>query len=270
MYILAIVFEIGLVLFLVFWLKKRFDMGWKLFLYSIGLSLAFQMVLFLVLIPIETPIVLLLLSAPVELLVLLLAGTGVLFMLIGTVIDEGGKYLSFRLILKKERSWQKAVVFGAGWSSIGLILLAVNNMILVPELMWLSGLGTEQYINILNQTGMYTESQLLEQWGIVESLSWLDPVLEVVESVSMLIMHISLSVLVMQVFLQKKFLFLPLAMLMHFVVSTSNILSLFYGLEVSYILMLILSVIVGILSFRLAKVNLNELFSKSKRKRQAR
>jgi uncharacterized membrane protein YhfC len=243
-YILAVIIEISLPILILWYLRKKLEANYKIFLYGAGLFLFFQVVHFIILLLINDPLTSVLLYAPEESLTLVLVGISLLFGLLAGIIEEVGRYLSFKYVLKKARDWKKAMVFGAGWGGIESIIIGLIVILSLSDLLFIIEVGTDNYISILNETGSFTESDLIVERQVVESITWVDPLLGALERISTLIVHISLSILVMQVFTQKKIMFLWISIILHTLFDTLAILLVQFGALITEFFLLMIAVII--------------------------
>lgn len=187
-----ILFPLGLGL----WIARRWRVPWKFFGYGALIFLAFQ----------------LLTRVPaVQIAQLLLAGTlqespwykygwFILLALTAGLFEEGGRYLGYRYLWKKEeKNWPRALMYGAGHGGLesmllvgGLTLLSVINAIVLFRLDP-SALPPDQALAIHQAR----ETIALTTW-------WL-PLLGALERLMAMAVQVSLSVLVLQVFTRGQF-----------------------------------------------------------------
>lgn len=259
-YIISIIINISLPILLFFFLNRKLNIGWKMFLYGAGLFLLFRIPLGFILDLIYTPLTLSLLLSMPEALSLALFIVALVLGILGGLFEGIGRYVGFRFT-KKFRGWKNALMFGTGWVTVETVFFVIFIIMELSTLMWILDIGTEQYITLLGETGYFTEEELLEQLYIIESSSWLDVLPMIITRFSAIILHLSLSIIVMQVFSQKKMLFLLVAIFMSAIVDMASIL-LNFGTILNSILILVITVVMGYLTVRVSKIDLNELFAK--------
>lgn len=126
------------------------------------------------------------------------------------LFEEGARYLVYRYLLKKARSWQEALAFGAGHGGIESILLGLAVVLTLVNMFVLRGMDTSQLPVSGEQATLL--AQQVEQFF---SLPWYMPLLGGVERLFAIALHISLAVLVLQVFTQGKISYLIMAMGYH-------------------------------------------------------
>lgn len=132
--------------------------------------------------------------------------------------EEPIRYLVYRFGLREARSWEAGVTYGAGWGGVESALLGALAMIgLYQALAFrnadLSGLVPADQL-------AQTAAELANYWGI----PWYGALLGALERVFAIIIQISLSVIVLQAFLRRNWLWLPLAIGWH---ATVNAVGLF-------------------------------------------
>lgn len=140
-----------------------------------------------------------------------LAMIAVLLGLSAGVFEEVARYLFYRFWLKKDtdRTWNSAVMFGAGHGGVEAIILGVLAVVAFIQLLVLRDvdLSTQVSADQLELAKMQVETY----W----SLPWYAVLLGAVERVAAISFHISASVMVLQVFRRKNILWLILAVGWH-------------------------------------------------------
>lgn len=145
----------------------------------------------------------------------------VLLGLLAGLTEELARYFVLKYSLKDARSWPSSLMFGAGYGGFEAIILGilalfayVNMVMYAQNPAALSTLPADQ-LTVL-------QAQMAAYW----SAPWPMTLLGALERAFALCVQLSLSVLVMQVFLRKQILWLPLAILWHTVVDALMVLSL--------------------------------------------
>lgn len=125
------------------------------------------------------------------------------------VFEEGARYLVLRFWAREARSWQSAVLFGAGHGGIeailvgGLALLAYFVMLAYREI---------DLATIVPAAQLETARQQVQAYW---SVAWYDSLLGALERAMALVCQVAMAVLVMQAFLRRNWLWLGLAILYH-------------------------------------------------------
>ncbi len=125
------------------------------------------------------------------------------------VFEEGARYLVLRFWAREARSWQSAVLFGAGHGGIeailvgGLALLAYFVMLAYREI---------DLATIVPAAQLETARQQVQAYW---SVAWYDSLLGALERAMALVCQVAMAVLVMQTFLRRNLLWLGLAILYH-------------------------------------------------------
>jgi uncharacterized membrane protein YhfC len=127
------------------------------------------------------------------------------------IFEEGARYLMYRFWTKEARSWGQGLMLGAGHGAGGEAMIFIGLLLLVNFLAMLafrhsdlSGMVAPDQLALLQQ-------QLDAYW----SAPWYDSLLPAVERALAIVLHLSLSVLVLQVFTRRKIYWLGLAILWH-------------------------------------------------------
>ncbi len=126
------------------------------------------------------------------------------------LFEEGARYLVYRFLIKKARSWREALAFGAGHGGIESILLGLGVVLTLVTMIVLQGMDLSQLPLSGEQATLI--AQQVEQFF---ALPWYTPLLGGVERLFAITLHISLAVLVLQVFTQGKISYLFIAMGYH-------------------------------------------------------
>jgi uncharacterized membrane protein YhfC len=138
-----------------------------------------------------------------------LAFTAIFLGLSAGLWEECARYASFRWWAVEARSWQKALGYGAGHGGIEAILLGILVLYTYLQLLALQGadLGT-----IIPQDRLEIVQQAINAYW---SLPWYTSMLGALERIFALTTHLTLSVLVLQVFVRRHIRWLLLAVIWH-------------------------------------------------------
>jgi len=131
--------------------------------------------------------------------------------------EESFRYGAFRWWAKDARSWSKALMMGNGHGGIEAILLGV--LVLINYvIMWVAqGMDLSAYIPA-GQLPIFEE-----QVAIYWSIPWYDSLLGALERVFALTIQISLSVIILQVFLRRNLVWLLIAIGWHALVDALSV-----------------------------------------------
>jgi uncharacterized membrane protein YhfC len=144
----------------------------------------------------------------------------ILFGLSAGVFEEVARYLVYRFWMKDVRSWREGVFFGLGHGGVEAIILgALAGLALYAALAFQStdfeALEPDQLQAITLQFEAYWASP------------WFEVLLGFVERVFALMMHVSLALLVLQVFLRRRAWWLALAIIWHALVDAVAVFGLY-------------------------------------------
>jgi uncharacterized membrane protein YhfC len=205
--IATIVFVVLFPLVLGFVLHRRLHVSWRYFWFGALIFFVFQIISRVPAVQIIQAVITPQLEASKALLwawVFILALTAGLF-------EEVGRYLGYRWFMgKEEKTWDKAVMYGAGHGGLesmllvgGLTLISLVNVLIIPTLNP-STLPAE------------TQKQVADQFAAIAAQpAWL-PLLGAYERVCAIAFHIAMSVVVLQVFRRGQIRWLWVAVLAHF------------------------------------------------------
>ena len=126
------------------------------------------------------------------------------------LFEEGARYLVYRFLIKKVRTWREALAFGAGHGGIESILAGLAVVLTLVTMIVRRGMDLSQLPVSGEQAPLI--AQQVEQFF---ALPWYTPLLGGVERLFAITLHISLAVLVLQVFTQGKISYLFMAMGYH-------------------------------------------------------
>jgi len=135
------------------------------------------------------------------------------------VFEEGARYLTYRFWATDARTWAKGMMLGAGHGGIEAILLGAAGLINFVVLLALH----QGYLpNLVPPEQMdLVQAQIEEMFGLPLYMG----LLGAVERVFALTLHLSLSLLVMQVFVRGKMRWLAAAVLWHALVNATAVFS---------------------------------------------
>ena len=145
----------------------------------------------------------------------------VLLGLLAGLTEELARYFVLKYSLKDARSWPSALMFGAGHGGFEAIILGIVTLIAYVNMVMLAENPTALSTLPADQLAV-AQAQVAAYW----SAPWPMPLLGALERAFALCIQLSLSVLVMQVFLRKQILWLVLAILWHTLVDAVAVLAL--------------------------------------------
>jgi uncharacterized membrane protein YhfC len=138
------------------------------------------------------------------------------------VFEEVTRYLIYRFWAKDARTWGRGLMYGSGWGGVesmilGLIVL-INAIVLaaMSQGNWLELVPAEQ------------QGLLAEQIQAMVTLPWYEGMLGALERAFALCLHLSLSLMVMQVFTRGKLWWLWLAIGWHALVDATAVFAQIY------------------------------------------
>jgi len=133
----------------------------------------------------------------------------IVFGLSAGIWESVARYAAFRWWAKDARSWKKGVLVGAGHGGAESIILGV--IVLRTFILMV----TARNIDVNTLTSPEQISSLQAQLHAYWDIPWYLPFIGVTERIFTIIVHISLSLMVMQVFTRKNILWLGLAIAWH-------------------------------------------------------
>jgi len=142
-----------------------------------------------------------------------LIGTSALLGLSAGVFEEGARYLMYRFWAKKARSWDEALMIGAGHGGIEAILLGLLTAYALLQALALRGVDLATVVPA-DQLDV-ARLQLEAYWAA----PWYAALLGAVERAFAICLHLSLGVLVLQSFTRREWFWLPLAIGWHALVD---------------------------------------------------
>ncbi len=143
------------------------------------------------------------------------------------LFEEGGRYLGFRILWKKEeaKGWPQALMYGAGHGGLESMLLVGGAVFLsLVQVIALSQMDLQS----LSLTPEQME-QVRQAREAIAAATWWMPLLGAFERILAMTIQVSLSVLVVQVFVRGRFLWWWLALGYHFVVDLVTAVALQWG-----------------------------------------
>jgi uncharacterized membrane protein YhfC len=127
------------------------------------------------------------------------------------VFEEGARYLMYRFWTKEARSWGQGLMLGAGHGAGGEAMIFIGLLLLINFLAMLAF----RHSDLSNMVSPDQLALLQQQLDAYWSAPWYDSLLPAVERALAIVLHLSLSVLVLQVFTRRKIYWLGLAILWH-------------------------------------------------------
>jgi uncharacterized membrane protein YhfC len=138
-----------------------------------------------------------------------LLGVAALLGLSAGVFEEGARYLMYRFWAKKARTWEEALMIGAGHGGIEAILLGLLAGYALLQVLALRGVDLAAVLPA-DQVEI-ARLQVEAYWAT----PWYASLLGAVERASAICLHLSLSVLVLQCFVRRRWYWLLLAIGWH-------------------------------------------------------
>ena len=208
-YPLAIVVIFGMAYGLGRYLKKRFNLSWSLFIIGAAVFLISQAFH----IPFNVVVTLLfqrgaLTPPPPE----WQQAFNILFLSFSAgIFEESARYLMYRFWTKDARSWGKALMVGAGHGAGGEAAIFVGLTLLLSFLTMIAYRNSDLTGLVPADQLTLIEQQLETYW----SVPWHYSLLPAIERALAIVLHLSLSVLVLQVFTRRSVYWLGLAIVWH-------------------------------------------------------
>ncbi len=217
-FLVAIAFEVLFPLLLGLWLARRFRVPWKLFGYG-------ALIFFLSQVLTRIPALSFLeqrLAEPLQ----LSSGYWIAWIafasLTAGLFEEGGRYLGYRFLWRdRDKDWEGALMYGAGHGGL-------ESMLLVGGLSILSLLNAI-YVSQTDPVSLPSDQAalLLQAREALALVPWWSPLVGALERLMVMAIQLSLSVLVVQVFLRGRFYWWWLALGYHTLVNFASQLVLF-------------------------------------------
>lgn len=206
-FVIAIAFDILFPLLIGFLIWRRYRVSWRFFLYG---ALVFLVTQILIRIPLVQGAQFLLRDQLQSSEIFLYVWFAVLALTAG-LFEEGGRYFGYRWLIKKDYTWEKGLMYGAGHGGLesmllvgGLALLGLINSIAISTMNFSQmGLSPEQLAQI----------QAARQQ--IATMDWWMPLLGAYERFVTVFFQIALSILVLQVFVRQSMRWLWIAIALH-------------------------------------------------------
>lgn len=144
------------------------------------------------------------------------------------LFEEIGRYLGFRFILKKELAWKNGIAYGIGHGGIEAIGLVGSSYINNIVMSIMINAGTFDSV-IVPQIGAETAAILKSQLINTPSFFFLAGGLERLFAI---IIQIALSLVVLYAVMNRKFIFVVYAVLLHTLVNASSVILLQQGFNI--------------------------------------
>ena len=188
-FILAILIEIGLPILLGFWFIRRYGTSWRLFFYG-ALAFLGSQVLHIPFLQLLTNLFSTgVLPAPPPAIQPIF--NAVLLGLLAGLFEETARWIVYRLLRGRATSWGGALTLGAGHGGVESIVIGF--LVLAGYISYLSGANASAFAG----------------------MAWFDPLAGSVERINAILMHLTLSVMVMLAFLRGNGLWYVAAVLWH-------------------------------------------------------
>jgi len=212
--IVTIGFVVLVPLVLGFALHRRLRVGWRYFAFGALIFFLFQLITRVPAVEIIQAI----LTPQLKASPALRWAWYVILALTAGLFEEVGRFVGYRWLMGKEnKTWNKAVMYGAGHGGLesmllvgGLGLLTLIQLLIIPSLN-------------LSSLPAATQKQIADQFAAIAAQpAWL-PLLGGYERVCAIAFHIAMSVVVLQVFRRGQIRWLWVAVLSHFAFDFSAI-----------------------------------------------
>lgn len=138
------------------------------------------------------------------------------------VFEEVTRWAIYRFGIKDARTWAKGLMYGAGWGGVEAMLLGAIGLLNL-SILW----GMQQgYFWGLIPDGQ--EELVWQQIDAMFGLPWYMTLLGALERMFAICLHLALSVMVLQLFLRRNWLWLMAAILWHAVVNATAVFTVQY------------------------------------------
>lgn len=182
-----------------------------------------------------------------------------LFAILGALMaglfEETGRFVAFKFFLKKHSDKKTAITYGIGHSGIEIVLILCYMSVVEIALIFMVNTGTIG--DILPEGNEVALSSINQMVDSIMLLSSVTVVLAIVERLSTVVIHTSLSVVVFKAVKEKGKLFLyPVAILIHtFIDVFAGLYSVgaISNIYIVELLVIVFAVILGIVAFKTYK-----------------
>lgn len=204
---IAIAFDILFPFALGIFLASRLKTGWRYFWFGALVFVVFQLITRVPAVFVIQSLIAEQLKASPSLQVVWLVALA----LTAGLFEEVGRYVGYRVFMRREeKTWNKAILYGAGHGGIESILLV-------------GGFGLASLVNVLalpniNLSTLPPDQQrlIVQQFtALAAQPAWL-PLLGAYERLGAIVFHIAMSVVVLQVFRRSQIRWLWIAVFAHF------------------------------------------------------
>lgn len=137
--------------------------------------------------------------------------------------EEAARYSAFRWWVGKKRSWSKGIQLGAGHGGFESIILGLLGLYTFIQMVAVKNIDISTLV---------PPDQLSKTFGAITTYwttAWYDTLLGAIERALTLPIQIALSVIVLQVFIRKKSIWIWIAILLHTAVDTTAVLFMTYS-----------------------------------------
>ncbi len=225
-FFLVALLEIAVPLGAGYWLKKKFNLPWKIFGFG-ALFFVLVQILHIPLVLITQPTITAFFASDTFMLILVL---GIYLGLLAGLFEEIGRFLVFKFFFARQKielTKKNALMFGLGWGGIESILVGLLVFSSMLSYVTLTSISEQQTVDLygsqLNETQL---EQLKTQRNALLKLTPLDVSVGLLERLMTITLHIAFTLLVFSAVLFNKKLFLFLAILWH---SLLDFLAVFVG-----------------------------------------
>ncbi|WP_257458150.1 YhfC family intramembrane metalloprotease [Archangium lipolyticum] len=195
-FVAAITFDILMPVVVVLWVRRRFGVAWRVI--GIG-ALAFALSQLFTRVPAIQVIQYLLMDELKASAVLMNVWIAVLSLTAG-LFEETARLIAFKYPLKDQRTWRNAIGFGAGHGGLesavligGLAIIGLINVVVLSRMdVSTLPLAPEQL------------EQVRAAKAQISAIRWWEPLLGAYERVGAMLLHIAMTVLVLQRFLRNQ------------------------------------------------------------------
>ncbi len=210
-YVAAIAFEVFFPIIVGFFIHRRFGARWKFFLFGMLVFFVSQIILRIPLVQVTQSF----LGNALQTSQFLLYTWFFVLAITAGLVEEIGRYLGYRFLIKEDKTWEVGLMYGAGHGGIesmllvgGLVLLGLINIIVI---------SVTDYSTVTLPPDQVAAIQAARQQ--IAGLDWWIPLLGAYERFITIFFQIGLSILVLQTFLRRSLSWLVLAIALHALVD---------------------------------------------------